>query len=148
MDADRERFDERALVQRDVLGERVREVGGPRDVLGERPVVRRRRHERHVRTEVVLAARAVLAATAGNARFECHTFADAALVDVLADGDDLARTLVAEDQRAVDDVVTDAAVFVVVDVGATDTDRARPDEHLVVVRGWSVALFQSQFEVG
>jgi len=83
---------------------------------------------------MVVAALAVGAAPAGNAGFERDSVARFEADDVVTDGDDLARALVAEDERFLDDVVADPTVFVVVDVRATDTDFADRDQHLVRCR--------------
>jgi hypothetical protein len=86
---------------------------------------------------VVVAAFAVPTAAARDARFERDPVTGFECGDVLTDLDDVAGALVTEDERLFDDVVADAAVFVVVDVGATDADVSHGDEDLVGVGGWT-----------
>jgi hypothetical protein len=93
--------------------------------------VRRGRHELHRLTEVVRAALAVATPLAGDAGFERDTVARGEFGDRLADSDDLPGALVAEDDRALNHILPDPAVFVVVDVGPTDTDIADGNENLV-----------------
>jgi hypothetical protein len=131
VDADAEGFAERALAGRDRFGEAVGEVDWPRDVLGERAVVRRGRHERHVGTAVVLAAFAVVAPAAGDAGFERDAVSGFEVGHSVADRDHLARALVTQNQWLLDHVIADSAVFVVVEVRPADADFADSDEDLV-----------------
>ena len=66
----------------------------------------------------------------GSPGLERHAVADGVLADALADRDDAPGALVAEHVRPADDARLDAAVLVVVDVGAADADRGDLDEHV------------------
>ena len=73
---------------------------------------------------------ALLALPARDARLERDSLADRVPFCVRAALDHDAGHLVPEDERLLDDVGADAAVFVVVDVGAADAHRAYLDEDL------------------
>jgi hypothetical protein len=107
--------------------------------------VRRRRHEFDVLTEVVVPALAVRTAATRDARFEGDSVSRFEGRDVLPDVDDHTGTLVPEDEWVLDDVVTDTAVFVVVNVGATDADVAHGHEH--VLRAGSRSRSILEFEL-
>ncbi|SEP08233.1 hypothetical protein SAMN04487948_11358 [Halogranum amylolyticum] len=51
--------------------------------------------------------------------------------DVITDIDNLSRTLVAEDEWVFDDVISDTTVFVIVNVGTTDSNVSNGDEDVV-----------------
>jgi hypothetical protein len=96
-------------------------------------------------TEVVLAALAVLASPTGDTRFQGHPVARLDSGDGLAHSGHLARALVTENQRILDDEVADATVFVVVDVRPTDAHLPHPDQHFVGGRFWLFALNDFKF---
>ncbi len=134
--ADRQRLHQRALLVGELVGEREREVLVDRHELRERAVDRRRGEEDDVGAEVVAAGAALAAAPTRHARLERHAVADGVLRGALAELDHAARRLVPEDQRRLDDERADAAVLVVVDVGAADADRGDLDQHLARARAW------------
>jgi hypothetical protein len=80
---------------------------------------------------VIVAALAVGTAPAWNAGFERDAVPRFVISNVLADFDDLTGALVPEDERVFHDVVPDTTVFVVVDVGATDTHVSHGYKYLV-----------------
>jgi hypothetical protein len=63
--------------------------------------------------------------------FDGDPLADAGRVDLVADGRDATRQLVAEDHRLLDDEVADPSVAVVVHVGSADPNGGDLDEDLV-----------------
>src|SRR5207247_10377959 len=75
-DADRERFDQRSRVVRQLVGKRERVILVDRDVAGERPVDWRCREEADVRAEVVAAVAALRAAAARDAGLERDALTD------------------------------------------------------------------------
>jgi hypothetical protein len=100
-------------------------------VLGERAVDGRRRIELHVRAEVVAAGAAFSAAAAVALGFDRDALTDPGLGNLRTDGDDGAGAFVAENQRTLDDELTNATVPVVMGVGAADADRGDLDQDLV-----------------
>ena len=93
--------------------------------------MRRGRHKFHRLTQVILPALAVATPPTRHTGFECDTVARSDVGDRIADFDDLPGALVAENDGALDDVLADTAVFVVVGVGSTDTDIADSHENVV-----------------
>ena len=112
-------------------GHREDELGGHDQVLAERAVVRRCGEEPHVGTQVVAACQALSAVPTGNPGFDRDPLPGLQPGNVASHLDDDAACLVAKDERGVDHVGADAAVFVVVHVGSADPDRADLDQHLV-----------------
>jgi hypothetical protein len=102
--------------------------------------VRRGRHESNVLTEVVVALLAVTASTTRGAGFEGDAVSRFECRDVFTDVDDLAGTLVTEDEWALDDDVPDTTVLVVVDVGAADSHFPHGDEDVVRTGRWPGAV--------
>jgi hypothetical protein len=91
---------------------------------------------------VVVALLAVTASTTRGAGFESDTVSRLECRDVRTDVDDLAGALVAEDEWVLDDDVPDAAVLVVVDVGAADSHFPNGDENVVRTGRWPGAVLK------
>jgi len=51
---------------------------------------------------------------------------------------------VAQNQRSEDLEIADAAVLVIVDIGAANSDRQNPNQNLTFRRCWNWALLNSQ----
>jgi hypothetical protein len=94
----------------------VGEFGSDHAVLRERAIDRRRGVELHVRAEVVVSGSALSAASAVLLWLDGDTFTDPGLRYLLADGDDSARKLMAEDEWTLHNEVTDPPVPVIVSV--------------------------------
>lgn len=131
VDGDGEGLDHGALLERDVVGELVAEVGRGAPQAGKGAVDRGRGGEAHLRAEVVVAGAAVVAAAAGVSGLEGDAVTGLKVVDVGADLDDGAGGLVAEDHGLAQDKGADGAVEPVVDVGAADAGVVHGDEDIV-----------------
>ncbi|MFT7023370.1 MAG: hypothetical protein ACJA07_002466 [Rhodococcus sp. (in: high G+C Gram-positive bacteria)] len=70
---------------------------------------------------------------------------DATGVDVGAHRDDDSRSLVSEDERTGDDVVTDASFAVIVSIRSAYTDSCYPNQDLVRGRSGYPAFFEADF---
>ena len=91
------------------------------DEFAQRPVDRRRAVESDVRTQVVCAGPALIAATAWLARFDGDTFAYSRWRHSFADFDNLTGRFVSQDQRTADHEIANAAVLVVVDIRSANS---------------------------
>ena len=134
MHADRQRLDHRRLGEGDVVGQLEGEELGMDDRRAQDAVDRRRRPEAHGRVEIVDAEARGAAVRVGDARLHADAVADLERRDRGADLDHDAGRLVAEDHRLADDERADAAMGVVVDVGAADADGVQLDAHVVRAR--------------
>jgi len=56
----------------------------------------------------------------------------------------LTGRFVAQNQRSEDLEIADAAVLVIVDIGAANSDRQNPNQNLTFRRCWNWALLNSQ----
>ena len=130
---DGEGLDEGALLEGDGLGELVAEVGGGGPEAGQGAVIGGSGGELHVRAEVVVARKALDAAAAGVAGLESDAVADGEGLDGVADGNDGAGRLVAEDHGVLHDEVADGAVEPVVDIGTADAGVVDGDEDVMGV---------------
>jgi hypothetical protein len=92
--------------------------------------------EAHIGTEVVAAGAALPAAPAGHARLQRHPLADPVAARLGSLGNHHPGGLVAQDEGSVDHVGADAAVIVVMDVGAADADGPDLDQHLLGAGLW------------
>ncbi|ABA52633.1 hypothetical protein BURPS1710b_A0233 [Burkholderia pseudomallei 1710b] len=124
---DRERLDDRALGERHVRRQPVRERRRVHDVGREAPVHGRRRPEAHRRIEVVQAVQRRFRIEARHAGLHAHALAHAQVRDVAPDLDDRARRLVAEHHRRVHPERADSAVHVVMDIAAAHAHRVDAD---------------------
>ncbi|KAH8720262.1 hypothetical protein HC256_000663 [Beauveria bassiana] len=137
---DGERLNQRALLQRDLVGQLVAKVGRRRPQTRQRAVVRRRRGENHLGAQIVLARAAVLAASAAVAGLEGDAVAGLEIRDGGAYLDDGAGGLVAEDHGLPDDKVADGAVHVVVHVAPADASVVDGYQHIVRVLNGGLGL--------
>ncbi len=132
MDGHLERFKHGRLFKRHAVGYRDALLRLQDDRLADESVARRRAAELDGRAHVRLVGQAPLALTAVAGRLDGHAPADLQALDAGPDLQYLARPLVADDLRLLDDLVADAAVLVVVNVGPADADR--PDANLDLPR--------------
>ena len=116
--------------------------------LPERALDVRHRHgaaiEAHVQALVLLALEAILAAIAGPARRDRYPVSDGETGDALAQRTDGARHLVPEDHRLAHADRPEAAVVVVVQIGATDAASLDGDLDLSGPRSLRLALLDAQ----
>ena len=117
-----------------MLRNRVSEVGRHRQIFRERPIDRWRRQKHHIGTQVVAPPLAVLAPPTRDAWLDGNSLADAPRPHPVANGNDLAGRLVAQDQWPIDHVAPDAAVLVIVDIRAADADGTDADQNFVGCR--------------
>ena len=128
--ADGERLDHRAFGVADVVGQLEGEVGRVDHGRPQHAMHRRRRPEAHRRVEVVLAEPRRPAARVGDAGLHADPVADLELGHGRPDLDHVARRLVAQDHRLLDDERADGAVRVVVDVAAAHPHGPERDPHV------------------
>jgi hypothetical protein len=84
----------------------------------------------------------VTASAARDTWLEGHAVTRVECTDVCTDVDYFPRTLMTEDERVFDDKVPDTTVFIVVHVGAADTDLPYGDEDAVRIWRWSGAVLK------
>jgi hypothetical protein len=142
--ADRERLEQRALVEGDAIREAIAKVSRVGEVADERAVDRGRRQEADVGAEVVAPALAERADPARHARLQGDPLALAQPGDARADGRHDAGRLVAQDERRSDDKVSDAPVLPVVDIRAADPNRPDGDQDFAGARRRHRSPLQAQ----
>ena len=133
-DTDRQRLEQCCGFVGDRVGDVVGEHRLDQYVLCQRAVDRRRGEEFHGRAQVVAAGARLGAGRIGTLRFDGHPLPDAGVGHIGADRDDHTGRLVTEDQRAVDHVLADASLPVVMRIGPAHADGGDLDQYLVV--GW------------
>src|SRR5206468_12070081 len=106
-------------------------------------VVGRGGEEPHVRAEVVAACEALPATAARNPRLDRNPLPRAQRGHLGSDIDDDAAGFVPEDERGVDYVGADPAVFVVMHVRSADPDLADLDQHLTPARRGNLAFLDA-----
>jgi len=127
VEADSERFDERALPEFDLVGENVDLLFGDDSALGEAASTRMVADCERIHTPVVLILRTVRAVVTWNVRVYCDAVADGDSVHCLAHFADDAAELVADDDRTTRSrlrVLLDGSelrISILVKVGATDS---------------------------
>lgn len=124
-------LDQCALLERHALGQLVAVVLGQCVVPCQRAVVGRGRGKSHVRAEVILALFAADTHAAGHAGLHGDGVAYFQGGDLVADGVNDTRGLVAEHHGRLDDEVSDASLDPVVDVGTADARPSRLDDDIV-----------------
>lgn len=131
---DRQGLEKRALLERELVGQRVQPLLRVHVVPRQGAVVRRRREEDDLGAGVVPPVAAVVAARlhARDAALEGHAVAGLEFGDARADVDDDARALVAEAVFTSHHHVTNVALFPKVHVGSADAGRAYVDQALAL----------------
>ena len=134
-----DRFDERALLVVELVGDAGQLTGGHDGRFGEATPSVAQPGARHRGAQVVLAEPAVVAVPAVDQRHHRHSVAGLDVGDTITDFEDLGGELVAEHLRVRRprqgvgvDGRDDRAVGVLVDVGTADPAPQRGDEHLAV----------------
>ena len=134
MDADGKRLQKSALVQRNVVGQGIAEVGGVDEIPRQRTIYGRCCQEPDVGAQVVAPRLTCRALAAGHSGLDGDPIAGGDVRHTEADGVDDAGCLVAQDQGRLDDEAADPSAFPVVDVRPADAHGPRPDTDLA--RPW------------
>ena len=145
---DRDRLDERRVLERQLGRQRVEDVLRHGDELGERAVlaivVAGDAEHAAVGAQIHLAAAAGVALAAGDRGIERHAVADSRAIDVAADFDDSAGRFVAHDDRR---NAPAARAVVAVDVAAADAAGGDADEHVVRAERGPVHRYELELAV-